>query len=83
MICKVCNLLSNYIFSAKILKKYNVQYYYCDNCGFMQTEEPYWLDEAYTEPINITDTGYIQRNIQLSQKLTLILKKVLEYSFCT
>jgi len=73
MFCKICNHLSDYIFTAKILYKYNVHYYYCNNCGFMQTEEPYWLEEAYKEPINITDTGYIQRNIQLSQKLTIIL----------
>lgn len=87
MICKICNQISNYIFTAKILGKYYIKYYYCDNCGFMQTEEPYWLDEAYKEPINITDTGYIQRNIQFSQKLTIILsiffkknEKFLDYS---
>lgn len=73
MICKVCNQLSTEIFSSKILNKYDIRYYYCETCGFLQTEEPYWLDEAYSESINISDTGYIQRNIDLSQKLTILL----------
>jgi hypothetical protein len=29
--------------------------------AFLQNEEPYWLEEAYSESINISDTGYLQR----------------------
>lgn len=29
----------------------------------MQTEHPYWLDEAYSKPINMSDTGIVGRNI--------------------
>ncbi len=57
----------------KILNKYYAKYYYCDHCGFLQTEEPYWLNEAYARPINISDTSYMQRNIYLSKTLTTIL----------
>ena len=46
---------------------------YCEHCGFLQTEEPYWLDEAYSESINVSDTGYMQRNLMLSEKLTILL----------
>jgi len=42
----------------------------------MQTEEPYWLDEAYKESINASDTGYMQRNLNLSKKLTILLSLV-------
>ncbi|MBS4062394.1 MAG: class I SAM-dependent methyltransferase [Bacteroidetes bacterium] len=73
MNCKICNQKSNSVFSARILKKYNINYFHCEQCGFLQTEEPYWLDEAYSESINVSDTGYIQRNINLSQKLTILL----------
>lgn len=38
-------------------------YFHCPQCGFLQTEEPYWLDEAYQEALNITDTGILERNI--------------------
>jgi len=39
----------------------------CENCGFVQTEEPYWLKEAYQESMNISDTGIMSRNIYLSK----------------
>ena len=31
-------------------------------CDFLQTEEPFWLKEAYESAIGITDTGIIKRN---------------------
>ena len=73
MTCKICNQATKEIFKAKILNKHKIYYFYCEHCGFLQTEEPYWLDEAYSESINISDTGYIQRNINISQKLTILL----------
>ena len=73
MKCKICHRETKYIFSAKILNKYNIKYYHCNNCGFLQTEEPYWLDEAYQEAINISDTGIMLRNISLSKIATLII----------
>ncbi len=72
MNCKICNHVTKNIFPAKILNKYNVKYYYCDHCGFLQTEEPYWLKEAYNSPINITDTGVMARNIG-SSKITAVI----------
>jgi hypothetical protein len=56
-----------------ILNKYDIKYYHCVNCGFLQTEESYWLNEAYDESINISDTGIMSRNIHLSKITTLIL----------
>jgi hypothetical protein len=87
MNCKVCGSEIEKIFNAKIMNKYQIDYFYCQNCGFLQTEEPYWLDEAYKEPITLTDTGYMQRNINLSKLITIILllffdyrKKFLDYA---
>lgn len=73
MKCKICNNKSNYIFKAKLLNKYDVKYYHCSNCGFLQTEEPYWLEEAYNKSINISDTGIMSRNLFLSQLFDYIL----------
>lgn len=73
MTCKICNQQTKQIFTAKMLNKYDITYFHCEHCGFLQTEEPYWLDEAYGETINVSDTGYMQRNINLSQKLTILL----------
>jgi hypothetical protein len=73
MNCKICKTTTKQVFSTKILKKHDVNYFHCEACGFLQTEEPYWLEEAYGESINVSDTGYMQRNIGLSQKLTIFL----------
>lgn len=73
MICKICNFETQHIFDAKILNKNNIKYYHCHKCGFLQTEEPYWLDEVYQESINIQDSGLISRNLYLSKQTAIIL----------
>jgi phage pi2 protein 07 len=39
----------------------------------VQTSEPHWLDEAYLNPINISDTGILMRNIELSEVTAALL----------
>ena len=73
MLCRICKKPSHVIFNAQILKKYTIQYFFCKNCEFLQTEEPYWLDEAYQSAINITDTGVLTRNISLSKQAAVLL----------
>lgn len=73
MKCNICNSNSIFIFSNRLLSKYDVSYFQCENCGFLQTEEPYWLDTAYFQPINYSDTGYLVRNINFSKKLSVFL----------
>lgn len=73
MNCKICDTNLNPTFKGKILNKYTVDYYHCPNCDFIQTENPYWLDEAYEQSINSSDTGYMYRNLLYSQKLTILL----------
>ena len=59
--------------SARILNRYDVGYLHCPRCGLLQTEYPYWLDEAYNSPIADTDTGLVSRNIAISKRLSCIL----------
>jgi len=86
MICKICSSSSEFFSQAEILNKYTVQYFKCSNCGFIQTEEPYWLEESYSEVINRSDIGLLARNLELSKitKATLTFlydkrKKFLDY----
>ncbi|EDZ94635.1 glycosyl transferase family 2 [Limnospira maxima CS-328] len=73
--CKVCGSTSEFFDSAQILNKYDVDYFQCVNCGFIQTEDPYWLTEAYSEPIAGSDVGLVARNMEFSQIAeNLILK---------
>lgn len=71
--CKICDNSTQNIFSAKILNKHEAMYFLCSNCGFLQVENPYWLEEAYSQPINITDTGIIDRNCHLSKLTSTML----------
>ena len=73
MICKICNSNTQQIFTSKILKKYDVKYFKCDNCGYLFTEEPFWLEEAYSRSINLSDTGLLDRNIYFSKVLSVLI----------
>lgn len=69
MNCKICHSPTKKIFNHQILNQYRVDYYQCNSCGFAQTEEPYWLNEAYSESMNFGDTGQVNRNINASKVL--------------
>ncbi len=71
--CKVCKS-DLYTFAQGILLgKYEVDYFQCSNCGFIQTEEPYWLEEAYSDAIARTDVGLVFRNNNLSRQAAHII----------
>lgn len=74
MKCKICSGPMLKFSVGKVLSKYDVQYYRCGSCGFIQTENPYWLQEAYANPINQSDTGLLERNIYLSRVTSNILR---------
>lgn len=71
--CPVCENKRSVCFSATILGKYQVDYFYCDRCGLLQTETPYWLEESYQNAIADADTGLVSRNISISTILSRIL----------
>ena len=73
MTCKICHSISNEVFKATVLNQYNVTYFQCINCQFIQTETSYWLSEAYQSAITDLDIGLIQRNIQFSDIVENIL----------
>lgn len=64
MQCKICTAESLAFGSAKVLSKHDVRYFRCPACFFVQTEEPYWLAEAYSTAIASLDVGIMQRNLQ-------------------
>jgi 2-polyprenyl-3-methyl-5-hydroxy-6-metoxy-1,4-benzoquinol methylase len=77
MNCKICSQNSDKIFSKKVLMKYDVSYFRCTNCFFIQTEEPYWLEEAYgLGAISALDVGIMSRNLMLVNKTKTIIGKL-------
>ena len=73
MKCKICENATRKFDSEIILGKYNVYYYHCSECGFVQTEEPYWLEEAYFTAITSFDTGIMMRNFQNAASLVFLM----------
>ena len=71
--CRVCNKTVEAIFSTVLLQKYSAQFFKCSQCGYVQTEEPYWLEEAYKVSINDSDTGMIMRNLWLRNVATTLI----------
>lgn len=59
--CRVCGAPSVYLFEGPLLDR-RVNYHECAHCGYVQTETPTWLDQAYGEAINRSDTGILRRN---------------------
>jgi hypothetical protein len=55
------------LFVTTVLGKHAVRYYRCVDTGFIQTEEPYWLQEAYAAVICPLDVGYMSRSIDMSR----------------
>jgi hypothetical protein len=77
MKCKICNSETEYIFTEKVIFKYDVKYYKCVKCRFIQTETPYWLEEAYKDPVSIYDVGMAQRSVLWSSAL----ERIINHSF--
>lgn len=73
MNCKICNQCLKKVFNHLVLNKYQVDYYFCNDCGFIQTENPYWLGESYLNPISSIDTGIIKRNLLFTKRTSALL----------
>lgn len=67
MRCKICKSETKLLFRRPVLKKHDVAYFHCGNCDFMQTEEPFWLEEAYSSAISDLDLGPVNRAITGAQ----------------
>ncbi|AFY41987.1 methyltransferase domain-containing protein [Nostoc sp. PCC 7107] len=79
IVCKVCESSSHHFAKSIVLGKYEVDYFQCSDCGFVQTEEPYWLDEAYSDAITRTDIGLVFRNNNLSRRTAHILFNIFDH----
>jgi len=73
MRCHICDTESEFFAKATILKKYEVQYFKCGHCGFLQTEKPFWLREAYANPIVDIDIGPVNRAIVMAETTSALI----------
>ena len=75
--CPLTGEVMRRVFSATVLGRYSVDYYYSDSSGILQTEKPYWLEEAYASAINVSDTGIVRRNLDNCHRLEPVLYRLL------
>jgi len=73
--CKVCDSRVRPFGSGRVLGRHDVRYYRCETCGFVQTEDPYWLDEAYGSALIAADVGVAQRNIELAAVTQAVIQQ--------
>lgn len=62
--CRLCGGSTEERFRKLVLGKFDVGFFRCADCGSLQSDLPFWLDEAY-EGSNLAaiDTGAAQRNL--------------------
>ncbi len=63
MNCRICQQTATPFAESTVLEKYRASYVRCRACGFIQVEDPTWLEEAYSSAISKIDTGIMQRNL--------------------
>lgn len=64
--CRCCGRPAEAIFTSTVLGR-TVSYYECAHCHYVQTEQPSWLDEAYADALNTTDTGIVRRSARTTR----------------
>jgi hypothetical protein len=73
MRCPLCSTENIAAFKARIAAHDNISYFSCNTCGFVHTEEPYWLPEVYKDAYNDEDTGALQRNLYFADVVSSLI----------
>ena len=80
-VCPICLAPARELaLRQRLMNRHDVSYYRCASCGLLQTEVPYWLDEAYATPIADTDTGILVRNQANARLLDVLIRHAFDRS---
>lgn len=69
--CRLCGNAVEDFFVKTVLRKYSVHYYQCQTCRCLQTEEPYWLAEAYKYTLHPVDVTSARRLLECRRRTYL------------
>jgi 2-polyprenyl-3-methyl-5-hydroxy-6-metoxy-1,4-benzoquinol methylase len=69
----LCSAPTEEQFQLNVLDRHRVTYLRCTSCGSLQTEEPYWLHEAYTADVPDEDPAYLYRNLEVARNARIML----------
>lgn len=71
--CRICGSKAGTFRHLLILGRHRAGLHQCEGCGFVQTDEPWWLEEAYDDAITGTDLGLLARARTLSERIPPLL----------
>lgn len=74
--CRLCGGRTLAKFQRLVLGQYWVWYSECERCCALQTERPFWLEEAYQSSLTRLDLGAVDRTLR-NRGLLLVLGFVL------
>jgi hypothetical protein len=73
--CRLCGGVAEQGFSSCYLGKYAVRFYRCGTCQSLQTEPPYWLNEAYAGgPVHESDPNYLRRGLMIFALVKMLVR---------
>jgi hypothetical protein len=78
--CRVCGGAASPFGMAQVQGKHPVRYFRCGRCGFVQTEKPYWLAEAYEQALSGLDVGAVSRNLRLAPVVRALITRTFDCS---
>lgn len=73
-VSKITGRDSDLLFTGRLLDKHEVRFFRCRETGFIQTEKPFWLEEAYSDVIANRDTGLLRRCLHHRNVVSLIIR---------
>ena len=76
-VCPVCDstMYQTHVFT--LMGSVDVSWFLCDTCELWASEEPYWLEQAYSESMSSLDTGAAERTLLNRRVLAAVIVRLL------
>lgn len=71
--CRICASPTRVLGTLRLLGRHEPRFHQCTGCGFVQTDGPWWLAEAYSDAITATDLGLLSRCRTLTKRIPSVL----------
>lgn len=72
--CPICGSPMAPFAAATVLRRHEVSYFQCTSCRFVRTEDPYWLEDAYSTALAKADVGAVERNLRLAEATQAVIQ---------
>src|SRR5947209_3799819 len=73
--CRLSGAPTFFRLEQTIIQTHDVGNCECTGCGSLQTEEPYWLEQAYANDQSVLDVGRAQRNVLVAMICAYLLHR--------